>query len=159
MSILINYQSLSLLIRSTFLVSKQQRFFFWNVFVLLKKDFWKKLFVQGVQKKMRRRFCLISLAANMLEGWEIIHWKGGIDSFVWSTNTFLYDIWEPRYKQNKIGYHISKCLNIGQYKCLEIWCPILFYFDSAPLWFTEMGLNFQHPNRNVIFKMGYIPAL
>ena len=70
--------------------------------------------VQGVQKKMRRSFCLISLAANMLEGWDIIHWKGGIHSFVWSTKTFLCDIWEPRYKQNKIGYQISKCLNIGQ---------------------------------------------
>ena len=51
---------------------------------------------------------------NMLESWDIIHWKGGIHSFVWSTKTFLYDIWEPRYKQIKMGYQISKCLNIGQ---------------------------------------------
>ena len=70
--------------------------------------------IQGVQKKMRRSFCLISLATNMLEGWDIIHWKGGIHSFVWSTKTFLYDIWEPRYKQIKMGYQISKCLNIGK---------------------------------------------
>ena len=59
-------------------------------------------------------FCLISLATNMLESWDIIHWKGGIHSFVWSTKTFLYDIREPRYKQIKMGYRISKCLNIGQ---------------------------------------------
>ena len=72
------------------------------------------LCIQGVQKKMRRSFCLISLATNMLESWDIIHWKGGIHSFVWSTKTFLYDIREPRYKQIKMGYQISKCLNIGK---------------------------------------------
>ena len=33
-------------------------------------------------------FCLISLARNMLENWDIIHWKGGIHSFVWSTKIF-----------------------------------------------------------------------
>ena len=43
-------------------------------------------------------FCLISLATNLLESWDINHWKGGIHSFVWSTKTFLYNIWEPRYK-------------------------------------------------------------
>ena len=48
--------------------------------------------------KRSRSFCLISLATNMLEGLDIIHWKGGIHSFVWSTKTFLYDILEPRYK-------------------------------------------------------------
>ena len=52
---------------------------------------------------------------NMLESWDIIHWKGGIHSFVWSTKTFLYDIQEPRYKQIRIGYQISKYLNIGQF--------------------------------------------
>ena len=59
-------------------------------------------------------FCLISLAINMLESLDIIHCKGGLQSFVWSTKTFLYDIREPRYKQIKMGYQISKCLNIGQ---------------------------------------------
>ena len=53
---------------------------------------WAMPRIQGVQKKMRRSFCLISLATNMLESWHIIHWKGGIHSFVWSTKTFLYDI-------------------------------------------------------------------
>ena len=56
-----------------------------------------RLIIQGVQKKMRLSFCSISLATNMLEGWDIIHCKGGIHSFVWSTKTFLYDIREPRY--------------------------------------------------------------
>ena len=100
--------------------------------------------LQGVQKKMRLSFCIISLVTNMLEGRDIIHWKGGIHSFVWSTKTFLYDIWEPRYKQNKIGYQISKCLNIGQSQCLKICCPILFYFYFGSLILKEMGLNFQH---------------
>ena len=35
-------------------------------------------------------FCLISLATNRLESWDIIYWKDGIHSFVWSTKTFLY---------------------------------------------------------------------
>ena len=66
------------------------------------------ILVQGVQKKMSRSFCLISLATNMLESWDIIHWKGGIHSFVWSTKAFLYDIREPSYKQIKMGYQIKK---------------------------------------------------
>ena len=61
---------------------------------------------------MCRSFCLISLATNMLEGWDIINLKGGIHSFVLSTKTFLYDIRELRYKQIKMEYEISKCLNI-----------------------------------------------
>ena len=59
-------------------------------------------------------FCLISPTINMLESWNAIHWKGGMQSFIWSTKTFLYDIREPRYKQIKMGYQITKCLNIGQ---------------------------------------------
>ena len=41
-------------------------------------------------------------------------------------------MWLLRYKQIKMGHHISKCLNIGQSYCLEIGCPILFflYFGS-----------------------------
>ena len=62
------------------------------------------------QHKALCSFRLISLATNR----DIIYWKGGIHSFVWSTKTFLYDIREPRYKQIKMGYHISKCLNFGQ---------------------------------------------
>ena len=75
--------------------------------------------VKGGTKKTslnsHHRFCLISLTKNILEGWDIIHLKGDIHSFVWSTKTFLYYIREPRYKQIKMGYWISKCLNMGQY--------------------------------------------
>ena len=58
----------------------------------------KEHWYRADQKKMRRSFYLISLATNMLEGWDMIKWKGGIHSFVWSTKTFLYDLREPRYK-------------------------------------------------------------
>ena len=57
---------------------------------------WIQEEVQGVNKEMCHSFCLISLATNLQEGWDIIHWKGGIHSFIWSTKTYLYDIWEPR---------------------------------------------------------------
>ena len=78
-------------------------------------------------------FCLIPLATNMLESWHIILWKGGIHSFVWSPKTFLYNIREPKYQRIKMGYQISKCLNIGQFQCLEIWycCDLcIFYFKD-----------------------------
>ena len=51
---------------------------------------------------------------------DIINWIGGIHSFVLNTKTVLYNIRGPRYKQIKMGYQISKCLNIGQSYCLEI---------------------------------------
>ena len=51
---------------------------------------------------MCRSFCLISLATNMLEGWDSINWKCEIHSFVCSTKNFLYDIWE----QIKMEYQI-----------------------------------------------------
>ena len=40
--------------------------------------------------------------------------------------TFLYDIWELRYKQIKIGYQISTTKKYWAIQCLEILCPILF---------------------------------
>ena len=71
------------------------------------------MILQGDHKKLRRSFCLISPATNMLEGYDIFLLKGGIHSFIWSTKTFLYDMRELRYKQNKIGYHISRISNNG----------------------------------------------
>ena len=64
-------------------------------------------------------FCLISLIRNMLEAWYIFHLKGGIHRSAWSAKIYLYDTRELRYKQNNIGYHLSKILNIEQSKCLE----------------------------------------
>ena len=47
-------------------------------------------------------------------GCDIINLKGEIHSSVWSTKTFLYAIREPRYKQNNIGYQISRILDNDQ---------------------------------------------
>ena len=78
---------------------------------------------------MSRSFYLTSLAANMLEDWDIILVKGGIHSSVWSTQTFLYDIREPKYKQINIGYQIFKIVDIRQSSVLKSdvpYCLILF---------------------------------
>ena len=48
--------------------------------------------------------CFISLAINMLVGWDICHLKGGIHSSVLSTKTFLYNIRKLRCSQNKMEY-------------------------------------------------------
>ena len=90
-----------------------------------------------------------SLATYMLESWDLYHSKGEIHSSVWSTKTFLYDIREPRKKKIKMGYHISKFLNIGQSSFLKSDVPYCFNYIQAPLCFIEMGLNL--PN-DVTFK-------
>ena len=51
--------------------------------------------------------CLISLATNMLEGWDIIHLKGEIHSSV--------NIMELRQNQSNMGYQISRILNNDQH--------------------------------------------
>ena len=63
--------------------------------------------------------CIISLATNMLEDWDIFCLKGGIHSSVWRTKTYLYNIRVPRYKQIKMWYQISNFLNIGQSSVLK----------------------------------------
>ena len=68
----------------------------------------------------------------------------GIHSSVWSTLTILYDIREPRYKQNKMGYQIQKILGIGQSCVLKSDVQYGFPYISAPLCCTEMGLNLKH---------------
>ena len=68
---------------------------------------------------MSLSFCFISPATNMLEGWYIFHFKDRIHSFLWSTKTFLNDIRKARYKQNNIGYEISRIGNNKQYNILK----------------------------------------
>ena len=80
---------------------------------------------------MRRSLGLISLATNMLEGWDIIHLIGTIHSSVWTTKTFLYDIREPRYKPIKIGSQISKLSDIGPSNFLNSNVPYCFTYISA----------------------------
>ena len=45
--------------------------------------------------------------------------KGGINSFVWSTKPFLYNIRKPRYKQNNMWYQISRIQNNEQSAILK----------------------------------------
>ena len=93
---------------------------------------------------LRRTFCFICLAENMLEGWDIIHLKGEIHSSIWSTKNFLYDKREPRYKQIKIRYQIKKILDSGQSSVLKFDVPYCFTYISAFLCFTKMGLTLKH---------------
>ena len=60
---------------------------------------------------MSRSYCLISPATSTQKDWDIFHLKGDIHSFVSGTSSFLCDIGESRYKQNKIGYQISRIRN------------------------------------------------
>ena len=48
------------------------------------------------------------LDKDMLEALDIFHMKSGIRRFIWSTKTFLYDIREPRYKENNLRYQKSR---------------------------------------------------
>ena len=80
---------------------------------------------------MRRSFGLISLATNMLEGWDINHLKGRLHSSVWTTKKFLHNIREPRYKPIKIGSQISKLSDIGPSNFLNSNVPYCFTYTSA----------------------------
>ena len=60
---------------------------------------------------MSRSFCLISLATNMLESWDIFHLKGVSIGPSGVQKTFLYVLREPRYEKNKMKYQISKIWN------------------------------------------------
>ena len=51
-------------------------------------------------------FCLISPATINLQSCDIFQMKGDIHRYVMSTNSFLSDIGELRYRQNNIGYQI-----------------------------------------------------
>ena len=78
---------------------------------------------QKTSLNLCRSFCLISLATNILEGWDIIHLKGEVHSSDWSTllctTSGSWDIsktiWDIRFQ----GARLS---NIYFFK---IWYPIL----------------------------------
>ena len=72
-------------------------------------------------------FCLIYMATSTPEGWYIFHLKGEIHSSVWSTKTFLYFFREPRYKQNNMGYQISRIWNYEQsWNLIPAWFMVNF---------------------------------
>ena len=50
-----------------------------------------RTYIKGSPKnltKMHHSSCVIFLATNVPEGWDIIHLKGEVHSSVWSTKTF-----------------------------------------------------------------------
>ena len=103
------------------------------------------------KKNVTLSFSLISLAIDMLEGRYISHLKGGIHSSVWSTKTFLYNIREPRYKQNDMGYKMSRIWYNQQSDYLEIWycqdlCIISLAMNILGGWDTSnfKGDIFRH---------------
>ena len=99
----------------------------------------------------------------MLDGWDISHLKGGICSSVWSTKTFLHDIREPRYKQNIMGYQISRIWNDESIGHLEIWyhrdlflillaMNILVGGDTSFLWYVSGSTPFLYNIREPKYK-------
>ena len=91
---------------------------------------------------MHRSFCVIFLATNVPEGWDIINLKGEVHSSVWSTQTFLYDNMVPRYKKIKMEYQITKVLDIGHSSSLKSDVQYCLTYILAALRFTEMVLSF-----------------
>ena len=60
--------------------------------------------LQGVPIKMRLGFCSIALAILLQQDLNYILLKTDIHSFVSNTETFLSDIWKPRYIFPKFKY-------------------------------------------------------
>ena len=61
-------------------------------------------------------------------------------SSIWSTKTFQYEIREPRYKQNKIGYQISTFLILDNLA----FCNLMSHTALlANLCSTEISLNLK----------------
>ena len=110
------------------------------------------------QKHITLGICLISLAINMLEGWDISHLKSGIHSSVCSTKRFLYNIRKQRYEQNNLGDKMSKIWYNEQYNYLEIWyckdlCIISLALNIIEGWDTSdfKGDVFWHVSSSNLF--------
>ena len=69
---------------------------------------------QGVPIKMRLGFCSIALSILIQQGSDYILLKTGIHSFVLNTETFLSDIWKPRYRFPKFQFQNWQCNFLSQ---------------------------------------------
>ena len=95
----------------------------------------------GCPKKMPHfGFCWISLVENILEGWNIFHFKGGSHKSIPSTKTFLCEIRKPRYKLNNIGYDIPNILSIFIWNCqnLSLIFLVLNIFDDWNMYYLKV---------------------
>ena len=117
---------------------------------------WRNMKIKGCTKKkslnLRRSFRLISLAAYMLEGWNITHLTSEIHTSVWSTKTFLYDIREPRYSNSKWGTRFEKKYLLDNLMShIDLLLFRLPYALQKLVWAWGMS-------KDVTFKMGHLPA-
>ena len=81
----------------------------WNI----SKTIWGIIFqefeiMDNLEIWYQHDICLIPLAMNISEGWDISHFKGDILRHILSSNPFLYNKREPKYKQNNMEHQISK---------------------------------------------------
>ena len=60
------------------------------------------------RKKFLLGFDLISLATSSEESWDIPKMKGDIHRGIFGASSFLWDIRELRYRQNKTWYQMIK---------------------------------------------------
>ena len=88
----------------------------------------------------QRDSCLISLAMNISEGWDISHFKGDILRRVLSSNPFPYNIREPKYKQNNMEHKISKHYIVKYLTIFISDIPFCFAHISVTWCRTEMFL-------------------
>ena len=78
---------------------------------------------------------------DILDGWDVSHFKGYILRHVSSSNPFLNNIREPKYKQNNMGHQIIDLL--------LTWLPDIiqrcFCTQDKPMDSTK--LNMYQPSR------------
>ena len=68
----------------------------------------------------------------MLKFWDIFLLRGGIDTSVWSTKTFLDDIKEQRYKQINKGYQNSKFETLDNLVSWNLMSHIVLFMFGIP---------------------------
>ena len=66
---------------------------------------------EGVNISINQSISIITLAMNILGGWDQFNLKGDTLRRASSSSSFLYNIKELKYKQNKMGHQISKKLD------------------------------------------------
>ena len=89
-------------------------------------------FLQGVPIKMRLGFCSIALAILIQQDLDYILLKTDIHSFVSNTETFLSDIWKPRYILPKFKYQ-------NWYRCFR--SQFLKPYDSTEILIIFLIIN------------------
>ena len=84
-------------------------------------------------QNMRRSFSLITLARKSSEGWNIIYWTAGIQSFVSNTKQFLSDKRKLRYLQNNSDFLFLRFF----WNALYIY-PICIFYSPKCLQFGNL---------------------